>query len=45
MNVAVAFCDEVDGVTWGHFVADAETYGVDKDWVVLKPVPIELDEE
>ena len=26
-------------------VAEAETYGADKLWVVLKPIPIELDSD
>jgi hypothetical protein len=26
-------------------VAEAETYGTDKLWVVLKPIPIELDND
>ena len=30
------------GVTRGTFVAEAETYGADKLWVVLKPISIEL---
>ena len=27
------------------FVAEADTYGADKLWVVLKPIPIELEED
>ena len=26
-------------------VADAETYGADRLWCVLKPIPIELDDD
>ena len=44
-NVSVEFKDETDGETRGMFVAEADTYGADKLWVVLKPIPIELDEE
>ena len=39
------FDDDTYGETRGMFVAAAETYGTDKLWVVLKPIPIELDEE
>ena len=28
------------GVTRGTFVAEADTYGADKFWVVLNPIPI-----
>ena len=31
--------------TRGKMVASAETYGADRLWVVLKPIPIELDSE
>ena len=41
-NVAAEFVDEVYGTTWGHFIADPETYGLDKEWVLLEVVPIEL---
>ena len=34
-----------EGETRGLFVADAETYRVDRLWVVLQPVPMALDEE
>ena len=44
-NVAVEFVDEEDGTTWAHFVASAEDYGADKLWVVLEPIPIELDDD
>ena len=37
--------DETHGTTWGHWVASADTYGADRKWVLLKPVPIELDDE
>ena len=42
-NVSVEFNDDTYGETRGMFVAAAETYGTDKLWVVLKPIPIELD--
>ena len=44
-NVAVEFVDEQYGETVGHIVADKDTYGADRSWVVLKPIPIELDSE
>ena len=44
-NVSVEFKDETYGETRGTFVAEADTYGADKLWVVLKPIPIELDDE
>ena len=39
-NVCVAFNDG-DGM----FLASAESYGADKLWCLLKPIPIELDED
>ena len=42
-NVSVEFDNDTYGETRGMFVAAAETYGTDKLWVVLKPIPIELD--
>jgi len=44
-NVSVEFKDDTYGVTRGTFVAEADTYGADKLWVVLKPIPIELEED
>ena len=44
-NVSVEFKDDTFGVTRSTFVAEADTYGADKLWVVLKPIPIELDED
>ena len=41
-NVCVAFNDETFGETRGMFVADAQTYGADKLWCVLKPIPIDF---
>ena len=45
-NVSVAFVSPEEGETRGLFVADAETYGVSKLWVVggcVERIPIELD--
>ena len=39
-NVCVAFEDGN-----GMFLADAESYGADKLWCLLKPIPIELDDD
>ena len=39
-NVSVEFKDDTYGVTRGTFVAEADTYGADKFWVVLNPIPI-----
>ena len=44
-NVSVEFKDDTYGVTRGTFVAEADTYGADKFWVVLKPIPIDLEED
>ena len=38
-NVTAEFTDETHGTTWGHWVASADTYGADRKWVLLKPVP------
>lgn len=43
-NVSVEY-DEEQGKTLGLMVADAETYGSQKLWVLLKPIPIELDSD
>eukprot|EP00966_Prymnesium_polylepis_P333320 7388792-Prymnesium_polylepis.1 len=42
-NVSVEFNDETYGETRGTFVAEPDTYGADKLWVLL--IPIELDED
>ena len=45
-NVSVAFNDTTHGETRRHvyhFIADAESYGAEKLWVLLKGIPIELD--
>ena len=37
VSVVVESKDDTYGVTRGTFVAEADTYGADKFWVVLKP--------
>lgn len=46
-NVSVEFKDDTYGVMRGTFVAEgeADTYGADKFWMVLKPIPINLEED
>ena len=44
-NVTAEFCDPKDSKTWGHWIADANTYGTDRLWVLIKPIPIDLDED
>ena len=44
-NVSVEFTDATYGTTWGHFVADAESYGVNKTWVLLQQIPVDLDDD
>ena len=34
-----------EGETHGVFVADAETYGVNKLWVALRTIPIDVDDD
>ena len=41
----VEFNDETYGETRGLMVADAETYGADRLWCLLKPIPVELDSD
>ena len=44
-NVTVEFCAETHGITWGPFYGESEeTYGIGKEWVVLKAAPIELSD-
>ena len=43
VSVVVESKDDTYGVTRGTFVAEADTYGADKFWVVLKPIPIDLE--
>ena len=44
-NVTAEFCDETYGKTWGHWCASTDNYGADRKLVLLKPIPIELDDE
>ncbi len=37
--------DETYGKTWGHWCATTDNYGADRKWVLLKPIPIDLDDE
>jgi hypothetical protein len=39
------FISPSEGETTGQLVADAETYGIDKLWVALKTIPIDVDAE
>lgn len=43
-NVQVEFSDETYGQTTSLMVADGATYGADKLWVVLKPIPVDLSD-
>ena len=40
---SVEFVSEEEGRTRGLFVADAESYGIDRLWVLLEPIPIDCD--
>ena len=44
-NVAVQFCNPEEGDTVAKLVADPDTYGVEKLWVALKVVPIDVDSQ
>lgn len=44
-NVSVEFHSAEEGETRGVFVADSETYGVDRLWVLVRPIPISLDSD
>ena len=39
-NVTARFVSPEEGETHGMFVADADTYGVDRLWVAVRPVPV-----
>ena len=41
--VSATFISPEEGETLGHFVADAETYGINKLWVLLRTIPINID--
>ena len=40
--MSVEFKSEEEGVTRGMFVADAESYGADRDWVLVEAIPIDV---
>ena len=42
-NVCVAFSDAEYGDTHGMFLADENSYGADRLWCLLKPIPIVLE--
>ena len=42
-NVSVEFYDEQFGETRGVMVAEKATYGADRLWCMLEPIPVELD--
>ena len=45
-NVTAEFVDPEDGkVTWGHFLADEDTYGANGAWLLLKPIGINVDDD
>ena len=39
------FCSAEEGNTRGVFVADAETYGADRLWVLVHPMPISVNSD
>ena len=41
-NVSVEFMSAEEGETRGMFIAEAETYGAERLWVLVEPIPIEL---
>ena len=44
-NVTAEFCDEINGTTWANFLGSEDTYGANRTWVLLKPIPIDLEPE
>ena len=44
-NVCIEMYEQTYGETRGMFVADAESYGAHKLWCLLKPIPVDLDDE
>ena len=40
---SVAFVSPEEGETRGLFVADADTYGASKLWVVVERIPLDVD--
>ena len=43
-NVSVQFNVATEGETTSVMVADAETYGAHRLWVLLKPIPVSVDD-
>ena len=43
-NVCVAFTNETEGEAVAMFTADADEYGADRLWCLLKPIAIELSD-
>ena len=43
-NISVEFHSTEEGETRGLFVADADTYGTHKLWVLVRPIPVTLDD-
>ena len=43
-NITAEFDDAEEGRTWGHWCASADNYGADRQWVLLKPIPLDLDD-
>ena len=44
-NVSAQFIDPESGIeTWGSFVAERETYGASKLWVLLEPIPVDASD-
>ena len=42
-NVSARFFTEEEGETLGMFLADADSYGPERLWVLLTPVPVDVD--
>jgi len=43
-NTTAEFDDAEEGKTWGHWCASADNYSADRQWVLLKPIPLDLDD-
>ena len=43
-NVLVQFSNPTEGETQSRMVADPDTYGANKLWVLLRPIPIDLSD-
>jgi hypothetical protein len=44
-NVSVEFTHETEGETRGIFVAERETYGASRLWVLMEQIPIDVEDE